>query len=221
MDHGILRVSETEQSEIEATRAFVVIHVTSEKLVFGNAAVTASEDLKSIIEQIKKNDDSVEVDTEAVSIATNAGLFSKNSTAKYTVKLTVNKLDGLGAILGICSDGKKTRVNSVIWDYDEDEEKLVLIKRAIRKAKKKADEMMSEIGYEVVGIRSCSDSYQVPNIGEIIVSAQDGLEAMEVPGLARARLLSAPPTVDFGTQFKSKKQISATCTVEFVVKQKT
>ncbi|MEO1402475.1 MAG: hypothetical protein AAFV72_14700 [Cyanobacteria bacterium J06635_1] len=43
MKHGILRVSETATSEIEAARAFVIVNVTSQKVAFGNAALTASE----------------------------------------------------------------------------------------------------------------------------------------------------------------------------------
>jgi uncharacterized protein DUF541 len=215
MDYGILRVCETETTEIEAARAFVMINVASEKIIFGNAAIAASEDLKSVITKVKAVTDEVEVETDSVSVATNSGIFSKNSTANYTVRLTVNDLNALGVILGICSEGKKLSVRSVTWDYDEDAAKLGLIKSAVRKAKMKADEMMAEIGYTVAGIRSCSDSYQTPNIGEIIISRQNSI-ADEI-GVDRAR--SAMRSVDFGTQFKSKKQISATCTIEFLVRE--
>jgi uncharacterized protein DUF541 len=217
MDYGILRVCETETTEIEAARAFVMINVASEKIIFGNAAIAASEDLKSVITKVMAVSEGVEVETDSVSVATNSGIFSKNSTANYTVRLTVNDLNALGAILGICSEGKKLSVRSVTWDYDEDEAKLGLIKSAVRKAKKKADEMMAEIGYTVAGIRSCSDSYQTPNIGEIIISRQNSLA--DEMGVDRAR--SAMRSVDFGTQFKSKKQISATCTIEFLVREQT
>jgi hypothetical protein len=217
MDYGILRVCETETTEIEAARAFVMINVASEKMVFGNAAIAASEELKSVITKVKLVSEDVEVDTEAVAVGTNSGIFSKNSSANYTVKLTVNDINALGAILGICSEGKKLSVRSVTWGYEEDEAKLSLIKSAIRKAKRKADEMMAEIGYSVIGIRSCSDSYQAPNIGEIIISAPNA-HMFDEMGVDRAR--SAMRTVDFGTQFKSKKQITATCTIEFLVRGK-
>jgi uncharacterized protein YggE len=213
--HGVLRVSETETAEIEAARAFVMINVASEKILFGNAALAASEDLKSVVTKIKAVSEDVEVDTEAVSVATNSGILSKNSTANYTIRLTVNDLSALGAILGICSEGKKVSVRSVIWDYEEDEAKLSLIKSAIRKAKRKADEMMAEIGYSIVGVRSCSDSYQTPNIGEIIINRPDASRGEDTMGLARRRV----EAVDFGAQFKSKKQISATCAIEFLVRK--
>ena len=61
-------------------------------------------------------------------------------------------------------------VGAVKWDYEEDECKLTLIKQAVKKAKHKADEMMAVIDYAVVGIRSCSDSYQLPTINEVILS---------------------------------------------------
>jgi len=220
MDYGILRVSETEKSEIEAVGAIVTINASSEKILFGNAAVTASEDLKTILEKVKQVSEDVDIHTEAMSVATHSGILGKNSTATYTVKLTVNDLNALGAILGICSEGKKISIQSVRWEYDEDAEKLNLIKRALRKAKKKAEEMMEEIGYSVTGIRSCSDSYITPNIGEIILSgSNDSLSDGAMLSMSRRR--SQTPTVDIGAEFKSKKQISATCTVEFLVRAKS
>src|SRR5262245_52402710 len=217
LDYGVLRVSETETVEIEAARAFVMINVASEKVFFGNAAIEASEDLKSIVAKIKTVSEDVEVDTEAVSLATNSGILSKSSAANYIIRRTVSDLNALGAILGICSEGKKMSVLSVIWDYEEDEAKLSLIKSAIRKAKRKADEMMAEIGYSIIGIRSCSDSYQTPNIGEIIISGPDAPRFGDPIESARRRGGAAMQAVDFGAQFKSKKRISATCTIEFLV----
>src|SRR5262245_12872751 len=111
LDYGVLRVCETEKAEIEAARAFVMINVASDKFLFGNAAIAASEDLKSIVAKIKTVSEDVEVDTEAVSLATSSGILSKNSTANYTIRLTVNDLNALGAILGICSEGKIGRAS--------------------------------------------------------------------------------------------------------------
>ncbi|CAN1213459.1 SIMPL domain-containing protein [Tumidithrix helvetica PCC 7403] len=208
MEHGVLRISETVTTEIEAVRAFVIVHVTSEKVIFGNAAIAASEDLKTAIERIKKVCESIEIDTESVSFQSNSGIFGKNSTAEYTVKLRVDALEKLGEILGICAEGKKITIRSLVWDYDEEQRKLDSIVQAMQKAKNKADRMMEAIGYSVVGIRSCSDSYSLPAIGEIFFGTQSAPEH----AMTRAK-----KAVDFGTQIKSKKQISATCSVEFLV----
>ncbi len=218
MEHGILRVSETAETEIEAKKAFVVINVTSEKLLFGNAAITASDDLKTVIDKTKAISETVEVETESVAIETNSNIFGKNSAATYTVKLIVNELDKLGSILGICSEGKRIKIRSVIWDYDDEEEKLSLIKEAVKKAKNKADQMMETIGYSVTGIRSCSDSYKMPNIGEVV------LNELSAKAESRATLRAknvGNPVVNIGTEFKSKKQIAATCTVEFLIQEKS
>lgn len=61
-------------------------------------------------------------------------------------------------------------VRSFFWDYDDEVVKLQLIRAAVRKAKVKAEQMMDAIGYTVVGLHSCSDSYVMPNVGEIILS---------------------------------------------------
>ncbi|MEO0455234.1 MAG: SIMPL domain-containing protein [Cyanobacteria bacterium P01_A01_bin.114] len=211
MEHGILRVSETAKSEIEAARAFVIVNVASQKVAFGNAALTASEELKHIITQLKQKSEDIEVETESVALETSSGFLGKNSSAHYTLKFTVSDLDLLGEVLGICSEGKNISVQSIRWDYDEDAEKLKLIKQAIRQAQAKAEGMMAEIGHTVLGVRTCSDSYQVPTIHEINVAPAP----VAFERTRRAKTASA--SVDIGTQFKSKKTISATCTVEFFV----
>lgn len=218
MDHGILRVSETTTAPIEAARAFVRVQATSDKLVFGNAAISASEDLKGAIEEIKRIGGEVQIDTESVSVQTSSGLFTKSSAAHYTVKLTIADLSVLGAILGVCSAGKNLRVQSVVWDYDEEPVKLSLIKKAVQAAKAKADAMMEVIGYAVSGIRSCSDSYDIPHLQEITINAP-GADRVEGMGMMRSRQLNT--AVDLGTEFKSTKTISATCTIEFLIQAKS
>ena len=46
-------MSESASERIEATSAFVMLTVTSEKLVFGNAALSGSQQLKTVVEKIK------------------------------------------------------------------------------------------------------------------------------------------------------------------------
>jgi len=216
MEHGVLRVSETATGETSATKAVILLSVKSETLIFGNAAVAASEDLKVAIDSIKSIDDAVEVETVSVSTESSTGVFGKNSTALYTIKLTVADFTKLGTILGICSDGKKISIKSLKWEYDNETEKLRLIKDAVKKAKHKADMMMDVIGYSVVGIRACSDSYKMPAIGEMIISKPIGGES----SLKRTRSRPAASSgLDIGVQFQNKKEISATCTVEFLVKE--
>lgn len=219
MKQGILRVSETAEADIEAVKAFVMVRAESEKLAFGNAAVTASEDLKAAIDNIQQVSQSVEIETESVSTQNSASMFGKNSVATYAVKLIVSEIDKLGSILGILSEGKKLSVTSVLWDYDKEAEKLRLIKDAMRKAKHKADEMMAVVDYQVVGIRSCSDSYRMPTVGESVLNTPSAVRSASST-LKRARQEAPTPTVDIGVQFKSKQKVSATCTVEFLVSPK-
>ena len=87
MEHGILRVSETATGKTSATKASILLSAKSETLMFGNAAVSASDDLKPAIERIKTIDNTVDVETVAVSTDSSTGVFGKNSTALYTIAL--------------------------------------------------------------------------------------------------------------------------------------
>ncbi|MFK7803214.1 MAG: SIMPL domain-containing protein [Anaerolineae bacterium] len=223
MEHGVLKVNETAEIEIEASRAFVMVQVQSEKIAFGNAALSASEDLKSALQKVQKIDESIEIETESVSTESGSGLFGKNSSAVYTIKVTVNKLDTLGQVLGICSDGKNISVKSLKWDYDVDEPKLELTKQAMKQAKHKANEMMGVIDYEVVGLRACSDSYSMPQVSEIILNPAGPSDNKPLMlKSVRSKRSSPPPapSIDIGVEFKSKRKITAMCNVEFLVKEK-
>ncbi|MEM9153197.1 MAG: hypothetical protein AAGB19_22475 [Cyanobacteria bacterium P01_F01_bin.3] len=87
MEHGILRVSETATGKTSATKASILLSAKSETLMFGNAAVSASEDLKTAIERIKQRDNTVDVETVSVNTESSTGVFGKNSTALYTTAL--------------------------------------------------------------------------------------------------------------------------------------
>ena len=215
MEARVLRVSETVRGTVEADKAIIWLKVISKKLIFGSAAMAASEELKLAVEQSRSVSDSVEDETESVATHSSDGLFGKSAVATYTVKLTVNDLTALGAVLGICSAGRTLSVSSINWHYEEDEEKLRLIKAATAKAKYKAEQMVAVLGYQIVGIRACSDSYQVPTMNEVKLSRMD-LGAVSSAVKTRSRTVSSP-VVDIGAQFQHKKKITATCSIEFWV----
>ena len=57
MEHGVLRVSETAIGSLQASRALVMLGAQSETLVFGNAAVSASQALKAAIDSVSRATD--------------------------------------------------------------------------------------------------------------------------------------------------------------------
>jgi hypothetical protein len=82
------------------------------------------------------------------------------------------------------------------------------------KAKKKADAMMAVVGYRVVGIRACSDSYEIPKVNITFRTPISDLG--EVVSL-KARSWKAGPNIDIGTEIKGKKEITAIASVEFTI----
>lgn len=214
MEHGILRISETRAREIKANEAFITLVVASDKIIFGNAALTASQNIEPVVKFITTTDPAAQVDTQAVQIVSSSGLFSKGSRAIYTLKVSTKRLEKLGDMLGRCSETKDLTVRSISWGYDDEAAKQELILEAVRVAKTKAEQMMAAIGYRVSGIRSCSDSYEVPNIGEIVVTAADFAAGGEV---RKSRRIATPGSVSMGTDFSSTKEVSATCTIEFII----
>ncbi len=213
MEHGILKVSETRIREIEANEAFIALMVTSDKIAFGNAAKAAAQNIEPIIKFIETTDPNVHISTESVQIVSASGFFTKGSRAIYTLKVATKRLDKLGEILGRCSEGKDVTVLGVSWGYEDEATKQELITEAVRMAKAKAEQMMGAIGYRVVGIRSCSDSYSVPNIGEVIVSGSE----LGSLGMQRKSRRIVSDSVAMGTDFTNHKEVTATCTIEFVI----
>lgn len=214
MEQGILKVTEREAGEIEASAVKIGITVEGENLLYGSAALEKCAEVKKTVERLTVVEPEVLVHVKSVLIKSESGWFSKSSRGVYCLELTLKSLDNMNEVLGVILDMPNVTMRSLEWVFEEDLVKIDLIKKAMAKAKLKAEAMSSAVAHKVVGIRACSDSYDIPNVN---VTVRSPLSDSSAGKMMRSRGAISVPTADIGTEMKGKKEIVAIASVEFFI----
>lgn len=219
MEPGILKVTEHERGEVEANSVKIGITVEGENFLYGNAAIEKCQEVKKTVEKLKTVEPEIGIYIKSVRVKSESGWFTKSSKGIYELELNLKTLAKVNEVMGVILDMSNVSMNSLEWIFEEDEIKLDLIKKAMVKAKKKADAMTAAVGQKVVGIRSCSDSYDIPNLNVTMRnSAPDLCDHKSMR--ARSRVVDSCmelSSADIGTEMRGKKEISAIASVEFLI----
>ena len=202
-----MKISETVEQFINAVSAKLHLEISGENFVYGNAALEKSAEVKNLVEDLKQVGIGVEnVLVKDVSIQTDTGFFSKSSKGTYKIVVRVEDLELMPNALGAIAAQKNCRLNFTEWIFNEDEARIELARQALVKAKRKADEMAQAVGYEIIGIKSCSDVYNELPKSEPI--------SEDFSRMAMRRQIS---TTDIGAQFQNENKVSAQVFVEFII----
>jgi len=146
---------------------------------------------------------------DSVVIKSETGWFVKGSKGLYRLTVTLSDLAKANDILGAVMELKNADMESLEWIYDEYQAKIILIEEAVKRCKAKAELMASVLGETIVGVKSISDSYNVPNDNKLF-------QSVDVASPARNRSFKKSDALaDFGTEVRGKIEISAIATVEF------
>jgi uncharacterized protein YggE len=212
MEHGILRVTARESTQVPALSAKLHLHIEGENFIMGNAVTQRSREVRELVTALKTfgiTDEDVSV--EGVQAKLNQGLLAKGT--KVTFKLIVHARDisAIGDLLGAVANARHAELERIEWVFDDDEIALELSSKAMAKAHRKASAMATAIGYSVIGIRAASDSLELPDVSDVI------LHDAEPMMMQRARVSKS---MDLGTEFKATREIAAVVSAEFVVKPK-
>jgi small nuclear ribonucleoprotein (snRNP)-like protein len=211
MNYGILKVSEEVKNTFDASGAKLHISIAGENFIFGNAAIEKSNDVKIAVGKLQSIDENLNISVDSVVIRSETGWFTKGSKGLYRLTVTLSDLSKVNDILGAVMELKNVDMESLEWVYDEYLAKITLIEEAVKRCKAKAELMASLLGEAIVGVRSLSDSYDIPNNIKLFQA-----EYAPAPSAARNRSFKKSDMVaDFGTEVRGKIEISAIATVEF------
>ena len=208
MDNGIIRVSTSERLEIEAASARLHLRIEGETFVYGNAALQRSREVAELVARLK----SFGVHDEDVSVASvqarvNQGMLGKSSRAVFSLKVTVRDLSVLPDLLGAVVSVKNAELERLEWVFEAEERLIELSGKAMANAQRKAQVMAAAIGFEIAGLRSASDSSEMPTPQPLAFASEPNVDRMRV---ASAR-------VDLGTEFRATQTLAVTVTAEFLV----
>jgi len=209
MNYGILEVSEEVKRTFDAVGAKLHISIAGENFIFGNAAIEKCNDVKIAVDRLHTIDENLNISVDSVVIKSETGWFTKGSKGLYRLTFTLGDLSKVNDILGAVMELKNVDMESLEWVYDDYSAKITLIEEAVKRCKSKAELMASLLGEAIVGVKSLSDSYNVPSDRKLFQSEY-------APAPARNRSFkSSDPLGDFGTEVRGKMEISAVATVEF------
>lgn len=220
MENGLIRISEKQETTLVAHGARLHLVVQGTNFVFGNAALERCAEVKHLVEQLQAAGiPAADFAVKSVVMEVESGLLSKASKGVYNIAVTVNDTALLGQCLGAVAAQKHCKLQTLEWLFDDDDAKIELARSAMAKAKRKADAMLEAVGYRVGGIRSCSDSYEVPvqNVHLNFESSQnDMLDALKPKSEFAGRAARYAPA-DIGTELRGEKTITAIVSVDFII----
>ena len=214
MEHGILRVTARESTEVTAKSAKLHLRIEGETFVMGNAVTQRSREVRELVTALKTfgiTDEDVRV--EGVQAKLNQGLLAKGTKVVFSLLISVRDIAVLGELLGAVAAARHAELERLEWIFDDDEMALELSSRAMAKAQRKASAMAAAIQYAVTGIRAASDSLELPNVQDVNLITDFMSQEVE-------RSIGRSRKVDLGTEFKATREIAAVVSVEFVVKPK-
>lgn len=212
MEHGILKVTEQSHKEIEASAVRLHFTIEGENFIYGNAAVEKCAEVKDAVERLKSVGKDISITTQSVSAKSESGWFTKSSKGIYNLVAHLPDLSKINEALGALLDLKNGSLDRMEWVFEDDAAKTELIQSAMVKAKKKAEVMVSAVGYTIAGIRACSDSYEIP-------PPHTAPGGQSFGSVSRRKMSVTPESaVNIGTELRGRKEITATATIEFFVK---
>jgi uncharacterized protein YggE len=214
MDYGILRVTARETTEVTASSAKLHLRIEGETFVMGNAVLQRSREVRELVTALKSfgvTDEDVQV--EGVQAKLNQGLLVKGTKVVFNLLIKARDISILADLLGVIANARHAELERIEWVFQDDEIALQLSSQAMVKAHRKASTMAAAIQYEIIGIRSASDSLELPDVSDVVLHAQDFMlmERARVPKGGR---------MDLGTEFKATREIAAVVSAEFMVKPK-
>jgi uncharacterized protein YggE len=212
MEHGVLRVTARESTQVAAISAKLHLRIEGETFVMGNAVTQRSREVRELVTALKTfgiTDEDVSV--EGVQAKLNQGLLSKGTKVTFKLIVQARDLTVIGDLLGTVANARHAELERIEWVFDDDEIALELSSKAMAKAHRKASTMAAAIQYAVIGIRAASDSLELPDASDVI------LHDAEPMMMQRARVSKS---LDLGTEFKATREITAVVSAEFIVKPK-
>jgi uncharacterized protein YggE len=212
MEHGILRVTARESTQVPASSAKLHLRIEGETFVMGNAVIQRSREVRELVTALKSfgiTDEDVSV--EGVQAKLNQGLLAKGTKVSFKLIVQARDLNVIGDLLGAVANARHAELERIEWVFDDEEKGIEVSSRAMGKAHRKANAMAAAIQYVVVGIRAASDSLELPDVSDVVLHAQDFMlmERARVPQGGR---------VDLGTEFKATREITAVVSAEFILK---
>ncbi len=148
-----IKISAFQREEIFASRANLYVTIKGSSVVSGNEAMKKAREVSQLVEAVTSLGLSPEtVQLLGVHIETASGVLLKSSTATYSLRIRVEKLEQLAELLDIIASQKNAALERIEWKYPEETAGERALAAAIAAAKAKAGKVAAALGIKLLGV---------------------------------------------------------------------
>jgi len=210
-ERGVIRTHASAERELEANRAKLLLRIEGETAFWGNAALTRSREVAALVTALGAQG-VLEADLRVlnVTLAAQSGALGRSSRASFTLEVSVGDLERLPEHLGTVSSAKNIELLRLEWVYSgEDLLGQTLLGQATGQAQARAQAMADALGLHLAGLRSASDSSELPQLESVSFTRDWMNQEME-----RSRRRGAPP-LELGGELRGRKIVRVQVQAEF------
>ncbi|MBC8103198.1 MAG: SIMPL domain-containing protein [Cytophagales bacterium] len=211
-DTGIITVTVSQESEVEADHADLFVSVRGSSLFTGKAALSKAREVAQLVADLKVvgvGESSIQL--QGVRADVSSGVLGKTSSATYSLKVRCARLDLLADILGAITGQKNALLKQLAWGYgDGEDRRLACLDDCIARANAKAGRIATGLGIRLLGIAHFTEAEADPESGARPLGAPMMME------MSRARA-STSFADDLGMEVSHAKTVTLTVTVGYRV----
>lgn len=209
-------VTVSEEKEIAADRADLLVTVRGSSLFTGETALSKAREVAQMVGDLRelgvKDEDIL---LESVHADVSSGVLGKSSSATYSLKIHCERLDRLADMLGVITSQKNTKLKAIIWGYPENEERDDWLDACIQRANKKARRIAEALGVRLTGVRWFYEGY-TDEEARVYPQSPPAEYDMMYERAAMSRAAPARVTSDeLGTAVSHSKTVQLSVTIDY------
>jgi uncharacterized protein YggE len=148
-----IKISAFHREEVFASHANLYVTVKGSSLVSGNEALQKAKEVSQLVEALTRFGLGPEtVQLLGVRLETASGVLLKSSSASYSLRIRLEKLDQLAEVLDVLASQKNATLERIEWKYPEEAARERGLESAIAKGKAKAEKVAAVMGVKLLGV---------------------------------------------------------------------
>jgi uncharacterized protein YggE len=148
-----IKISASHREEVFASHANLYVTVKGSSLVSGNAALQKAKEVSQLVEALTRFGLGPEaVQLLGVRLETASGVLLKSSSATYSLRIRLEKLDQLAEVLDLLASQKNATLERIEWKYPEEAARERGLEAAIARGKAKAEKVATALGVKLLGV---------------------------------------------------------------------
>ena len=205
-----ITVQERQTHDVAASSADLSVTVEGLSLFSGVEALKKAQEVARLVADLTAFGlPQKAICLQSVSADVHIGTLTKNSRARYRLRVHCADLTKLADVVGIVTSQKNTTLNGIAWGYpDDDALHDDWLASCISRVNDKSAKIAAALGVRIVGVAAFSEAIEDPEAGY-----QIGMLGSEGPAMRRSRVTSE----DLGLEISHTKTLFVTVKVDYLV----